>query len=161
MGDLHHTDKVQLYFNCPEKAEHILKLFKETNYSDLVLIVMVDHLDGDWSIRDYVRPKKDDGIRPVYFLHGREIKGVHILVFLPSNIRIGNCWLKSPTLQVCLGRPNCWSKWGNKSIILKAEEENEERYIREEEEEKEARSENATLFYQRLMRLSLEPYLFI
>ena len=83
MGDLHHTDKVQLYLNCPEKAEHILKLFKETNYSDLVLTAMVDHLDGDWSIRDHVRPKKDDGIRPVYFLHGREIKGVHILVFLP------------------------------------------------------------------------------
>jgi hypothetical protein len=76
--------------------------------------------------------------------------------------------LKSPTGRISLGRPNCWSEWGTKSIILKAEEENEERYIREEEEERYtreeedgARRENARLFYQKLMRLSLEPYLFI
>jgi hypothetical protein len=84
MGDSYYTDKVQLYFNCPKKAEHIIvKLFKETNYSDLVLIVTVEHLDGDWSIRDHVRPKEDDGIQPVHFLHSGEIKGVHILVFFP------------------------------------------------------------------------------
>jgi hypothetical protein len=132
MGDSYYTDKVQLYFNCPEKAEHILKLFKETDYSDLVLIVTVKHLDGDWSIRDHVRIKEDDGIQPVYFFHGREIKGAHILVFFAGDVRIRKCWLKSSTEQIYLGRPNCWSEWGIKSIILKAEEENEERYIREE-----------------------------
>jgi hypothetical protein len=42
-------------------VEKILKLFKETNYSDLVLIVTVEHLDGDWWARDHVRPEMDIG----------------------------------------------------------------------------------------------------
>ena len=98
--------------------EKILKLFKETNYSDLVLIVTVEHLDGDWLARDHVRPEMDIGIQPVYFLHTGEIKGVHVLVYLPGDLRIGKCWFKSPTDRIYLGRPNCWSKWGTKSIIL-------------------------------------------
>ena len=134
MGDSYYTDKVQLNFNCPEKAEHILKLFKETDYSDLVLILMVRHLDGDRSIRDHVRPKEVDGIQPVHFLHTGEIKGVHVLIHLPGDMRIGKCWLKGLTEQTYLGGPNCWSECGTKSIILNAEEENEERCIREEEE---------------------------
>jgi hypothetical protein len=125
MGDSYYTDKVQLYFNCPQKAGQILKLYEETDYSKLVLVVTVEHLDGDWSMRDNVRSKKDDVIQPVHFLHGGEIKGVHILVFLPGDMRIGRCWLESPTGRISLGRPNCWSEWGTKSIILKAEEENE------------------------------------
>jgi hypothetical protein len=118
MGDSYYTDKVQLYFNCPKKVEKILKLFKETNYSDLVLIVTVEHLDGDWWARDHVRPEMDIGIQPVYFLHTGEIRGVHVLVYLPGDLRIGKCWFKSPTDRIYLGRPNCWSKWGTKSIIL-------------------------------------------
>ena len=152
MGDPYYTDKVQLYFNCPEKAEHILKLFRETDYPDLVLIVTVKGLDGSWSARDHVRPREDDGIKPVYFLQGGGIKGVHIFVFLPDNIRIGKCWLKSPAGRTYLGRHSGWSEWGTKSVILEAEEENEEK-------EKEARDENFRLFYQRLMRLSFESYL--
>jgi hypothetical protein len=74
MGDSYYTDKVQLYFNCPKKVEKILMLFKETNYSDLVLIVTVEHLDGDWWARDHVKPEMDIGILPVYFLHTGEIK---------------------------------------------------------------------------------------
>jgi hypothetical protein len=104
MGDPYYTDKVQLYFNCPEKAEHILKLFRETDYSDLVLIVTVKDLDGSRSSRDHVRPREDDGIKPVYFLQGG-IKGIHIFVLLPDDIRIGKCWLKSPAGRTYLGRP--------------------------------------------------------
>jgi hypothetical protein len=58
------------------------------------------------------------------------------------------------------------SEWGTKSIILKAEEENEGRCIGKEEEYEgkrvrveEACSTNGRLFYQRLMCLSLESYL--
>jgi hypothetical protein len=116
-------NKVQLYFNCPEKMDRIVRMCRYTGYKDMTVIILTM---GGIDIVAKHRIKFGKG----WMGRNAEIRGVDYVY--------GKCWLESPEDRIHLGTPTdiinnwfhmcmSWEEW--------SEEREEERAMRAESEE--------------------------
>jgi hypothetical protein len=101
-------NKVQLYFNCPEKINQIARMCKYTDYKDITVII---HTFGESGLPAKHRIKfgkgwmgKGAGIRGVDYLYGG-LKGIHILIIISESVDVIDCWLEGSEDRIHLGTP--------------------------------------------------------
>jgi hypothetical protein len=98
-------NKVQLYFNCPEKINQIARMCKYTDYKDITIII---HTFGESGLPAEHRIKfgkgwmgKGAGIRGMDYLYGG-LKGIHILITISESVDVIDCWLEGPEDRIHL-----------------------------------------------------------
>ena len=101
-------NKVELYFNCPEKINHIVRICKYTDYKDITIII---HTFGESGLPAKHRIKFGKGwmgkgaeIRGVDYLYGGQ-KGIHILITISESVDVIDCWLEGSEDRIHLGTP--------------------------------------------------------
>ena len=101
-------NKVQLYFNCLDKINQIVRMCKYTDYKDITVIISTI---GESGFPAKHRIKFGKGwmgkgaeIRGAYYLYGG-LKGIHILITISESVDVIDCWLESPEDRIYLGPP--------------------------------------------------------
>ena len=97
-------ERIQFYFNCPEKMEYIEKMIKHTNYKDIVFtLVFTGPTGSPAGIRSRL------GRNVVLWVVGSPYcrrRGIAVCTILSNNIfTIRGCYLSSPNGMIRLGRP--------------------------------------------------------
>ena len=97
-------ERIQFYFNCPEKMEYIKKMIKHTNYKDIVFTLF---LTGPTGRPAGIRSRL--GRNAVLWVVGSPYwgrRGIAVCTILSNNIfTIRGCYLSSPNGMIRLGRP--------------------------------------------------------
>ena len=101
-------NKVQLYFNCPEKINQIVRMCKYTDYKDITVIISTIGESGLPAKHMIKFGKgwmgKNAEIRGAYYLYGG-LKGIHILITISESLDVIDCWLESPEDRIHIGPP--------------------------------------------------------
>ena len=99
-------ERIQFYFNCPEKMEYIEKMIKHTNYKDIVFTLV---FTGPTGRPAGIRSRPRLGRNVVLWVVGSSYcrrKGISVCTILSNNIfTIRGCYLSSPNGMIRLGRP--------------------------------------------------------
>ena len=114
-------ERIQFYFNCPEKMEYIGRMIKHTNYKDIVFTLVLTGLTGrPAGIRSRL------GRNVVLWVVGHpnwERRGIAVCTILSNNIfTIRGCYLSSPNGMMMMNDEkqylfrdvqlsNSWFKW--------------------------------------------------
>jgi hypothetical protein len=135
--------------------ERISGFLDNTDRSDMSLVVCVRNwLSGHMAKHEIKFGKgwmgRNAGIKYVRHRYTGNLKGVHILVSVASEVTVWDCWLKSSVDRIHLGRPTDISEWNIKSDALMDEEEDEDEEYEEFGEPDEAESERVALWLKQL-----------
>jgi hypothetical protein len=125
-------NKVQLYFNCPEKIDRIVRICRYTDYKDMTVIILTMGGIGIVAKHKIKFGKgwmgRNAGIRGVDYVYGG-LKGIHILITISESVDVTDCWLESPEDRIRLGIPtDIINNWFHKCMSWEEwSEEREER----------------------------------
>jgi hypothetical protein len=167
MTTLRRTDiRAQLYFNCPEKMNHIKRMCKYTNYKDMTVILSTLSEGGLVAKHRIGFGKgwmgKDAGIKGVSYYSGG-LKGIRILITVSESTGVTDCWLESSEDRIHLGPPtDIVGNWRPNSAslaeLVEGIEEMREAHRGETKEERKMRKLNEWYFYERGKPEELEMY---